>query len=709
MPLSEVEVDAEVNGIVTNVGPYGVFVDFGAVKDGLLRVDKKAGRGFRRGMEVRGMVVLSCDPESGRVVLQPDETTLPEPPPRRAASQARSASWQGSRLPRQPRRWDHDEATPLEELTEGDVFEGVVTNVSPFGVFVDIGAVRDARLMVPVKIGRCFRIGDVVQNCTLEVVDLERNRLGASLPDPEEAVRDLPPKERAPRPKAKAKPKAKGKAKPKARVERPAEDGYIPIEDLKVGTMCDGIVSNRNPYGIFVNIGCEKDARLQVPRSVGSKFRRGDEVYGMKIESVDLERYQITVSLDDPELSVDDVEEEQPVPPAPAPATPAAAKRAASTPAPAAKRAASAGGARAAAPRPTAKPTLKAQRDTSYDHPNALPISRFRVGSTVNGVVTGIGPRGVSVDIGAVNDGLLQLPRAIAKQFQVDDEVHGMTVDEVDRPAERILLSLDDPELEEPEDTAPPARSSGRAAGPVEPGARAKSKGKAKPKPGAMALEPRAKPAAAKTKPRGKAAAQAGAGKDWSHPGAIRIEDLEVGTEIAGVVTNTGQFGVFVDIGAERDGKLRLARRFWRNFKAGDEVDGLVVEEVDPDSRQIWLSFMNGDEEEAAPETEVQEEGTRETEVQENGRGREADEGPDDDEAEEAEAKAAAEAAAAEAKPPRPVRGASGPLQRRGAEPAAASASTNRPGPARAGGPAAGRRPPASTGRPAARQLAPAR
>jgi len=87
MDLSEIDLDAEYEGVVTNVGRFGVFVDFGAVKDGLLKVPNDIGRGFTRGMEVKSMVVESCDPDAGKVVLTvQDESLLPEPVARQRPS-----------------------------------------------------------------------------------------------------------------------------------------------------------------------------------------------------------------------------------------------------------------------------------------------------------------------------------------------------------------------------------------------------------------------------------------------------------------------------------------------------------------------------------------------------------------------------------------------------------------------------------------------
>lgn len=579
MELSEIDVDAEYEGVVTNVGRFGVFVDFGAVKDGLLKVPVDVGRGFKRGMEVKSLVVLSCDPDAGKVVLSPaDESLLPEPVPRqRAQSQPPPRSGKGGgrggraapkaggsgrgggsgskggRQSREPREWGHPDGTPLEEIQLGELWNGVITNVSPYGVFVDIGAAKDARLSVPTRIGRRFRIGDAITDCKIEEIDVHAGRMTVSLDDPEEVVKDLPPKEK---PAPKAKPKAKSGAQARASSEPPPRTQSTSkakaqarskkvkapssIDHLRVGQVVDGVVGNKGPYGIFVDIGIGKDAKLLVPKKMMSRFQRNDEVCGMVVEAVDVEKNQIAVSLEDPELEGE-----------------------------AAPRGGAASAAKAVAkPKGKAKAQAKVKAGQSdWSHPNAMPISKFKAGQVANGAVTNVGSQGVFVDIGSVRDGVLKLSKALAKEFRVGDEVHGMLIESVDVSAERITLSLEEPELKEP----------GKAGG--------KGGRKASPSPG---------PAAPKAKTQAKAKAKAkakGGEKSWGHAGGKSLQQLKVGASCNGVVTNRGKFGVFLDIGAVKDGKLRLQKDDWKKFMVGDEVEDMVIEDVDLDNEQIGLAL----------------------------------------------------------------------------------------------------------------------
>jgi len=163
----------------------------------------------------------------------------------------------------------------------------------------------------------------------------------------------------------------------------------------------------------------------------------------MKIENVDVENVRITVSLEDPELFGQEEGESGEL----EDARPPLHKKRVVSPKP-------------LAPRPTvaakAKPKLQG-RTVPLDHPDGVPVSRFRAGDTADGVVTRIGAS-VFVNIGAVCDGVLKLSREIAQQFQAGDEVHGMVIEAVDVEATKIILSLEDPELEAPALAKPKTR-----------------------------------------------------------------------------------------------------------------------------------------------------------------------------------------------------------------------------------------------------------
>ena len=70
------------------------------------------------------------------------------------------------------------------------------------------------------------------------------------------------------------------------------------MKDLKSGTVLSGVVSNRMPYGLFVDIGVETDALLHFGklshqhriRQLGVSSR-----IQVKVESVDMRRQRISI------------------------------------------------------------------------------------------------------------------------------------------------------------------------------------------------------------------------------------------------------------------------------------------------------------------------------------------------------------------------------------------------------------------------------
>lgn len=282
----------------------------------------------------------------------------------------------------------------------------------------------------------------------------------------------------------------------------------------------------------------------------------------MRIQSVDVERGQVTCTLDDleqlaqyPASTSRSVKAEQ---------APPMGQQGKATGAGGAEIAGGAGGAGA-----------ERTKLSGPGRQGAKPANGLAVGMVADGIVTRVREQSVLVDVGGIKAGILKLPRAIAQQFRVGDEVHGMIVESVDVDTQRITLLLEDPELEEPQGTTGPARQE-------MPIRQAKAKAKEK----AMASAAKGGRTTASTPPKMKDSMDTA---KWTHPEGCAILDLEVGTEVDGVVTNTGQFGVFLDIGAVKDGKLQVQRRDGRRFRRGERVVGLVIEHIDADTEQITL------------------------------------------------------------------------------------------------------------------------
>ncbi|CAE8723109.1 unnamed protein product, partial [Polarella glacialis] len=81
--------------------------------------------------------------------------------------------------------------------------------------------------------------------------------------------------------------------------------------------------------------------------------------------------------------------------------------------------------------------------------------------------------------------------------------------------------------------------------------------------------------------------------------GGLLVSELEEGSEVEGTVVNVSKdYGVFVDIGAVKDGKLLIPKEQWNKFRKGDRIEGMIIEHVDVDANQIGLglTFELGDE-----------------------------------------------------------------------------------------------------------------
>lgn len=452
-PLSQVEVGAEFDGRVTNVvRSIGIFVDFGASKDGILRVPGNYRRVFRRGMQVKAMQVIEVDLEQNRVVLEPDLSGIPEPP----VDDRPRGSYRSQSTRRRPQRdYEHPDGTPLEEVQEAFDEEvlGRVTCAGPCGVFVDFGAVKDGRLSIPRAFYGRFKVGDEIERCQVESVNLETGKVSLAVGNLRELCDKL-------------------------------EASRYPIEDFQVGDTVEGYIQAANAYGIFVNIGAIRDARLACPRRVGMMMQTGQFLKDLTVINIDYEREHITLAL--PEDLEDFDFEMVPLPPpeksasmrskgkaevkAPSPASrlklrpesaavPKARLRMDASPetkpklkpkVAAIKVSAVAVG--AAPPRATSRKAAMELDDEEEEHKLALKMAldSIKVRDEVNGVVKAVTDRGVEVDLKDVGSmvpipGLLKVDEEVRKKFLEGDVVHGMLVEDVGRRL--VTLSMESPEL----------------------------------------------------------------------------------------------------------------------------------------------------------------------------------------------------------------------------------------------------------------------
>jgi small subunit ribosomal protein S1 len=156
----------KLTGKVTNVTDFGAFVDIGVGRDGLVHISEMRKQGGDQGsgaIEVGDEVTVwikNLDRERNRISLAMHE------PPRRK----------------------------IKDLKPGMVFEGKVTRLTPYGVFVDIGLRRDGMVHVT-EISRGYvrdpadilTVGDVVQ---VKVLKINRKKRRVALSMKELLVED---------------------------------------------------------------------------------------------------------------------------------------------------------------------------------------------------------------------------------------------------------------------------------------------------------------------------------------------------------------------------------------------------------------------------------------------------------------------------------------------------------------------------------------
>jgi transcriptional accessory protein Tex/SPT6 len=152
LALTDLEAKMKFQGTVTRVELFGVFVDIGAERDGLVHVSQvgqsQTGRLtdlLEEGSEVT-VWVQSVELDQGRISL-----TMIEPPER-----------------------------TIDELKSDQIVTGTVTKLAPYGAFVDIGVGRDGLIhiseMSDGHIERPSEVAAVGAEIEVRVVKVDRRR-----------------------------------------------------------------------------------------------------------------------------------------------------------------------------------------------------------------------------------------------------------------------------------------------------------------------------------------------------------------------------------------------------------------------------------------------------------------------------------------------------------------------------------------------------
>jgi transcriptional accessory protein Tex/SPT6 len=186
--LAALRVGDNVEGTVTGIAQFGVFVDIGVGKDGLVHVSELAEGRIEKAEDAVQVgqtytfKILEVDADGTRISLSL----------RRAA--------RGQRM---------------QQLEKGQILEGTVSGLAPFGAFVDIGVGRDGLVHISEltegridKVEDAVKVGDKVTVRVLEI-DPGSKRISLTL-----RLEDTPREAQAPRPEFSSEP----------REERPRRD-----------------------------------------------------------------------------------------------------------------------------------------------------------------------------------------------------------------------------------------------------------------------------------------------------------------------------------------------------------------------------------------------------------------------------------------------------------------------------------------------------
>jgi predicted RNA-binding protein with RPS1 domain len=235
--MQDLEVGMELEGRVTSIALYGVFVDIGVGRDGLVHISEMSETRINSPSDL----VQIGDPVKVRVKgtnLDSRRISLTMRSPRESSSS-------GGGEERRGRRRHEVDRDKLAELKVGEVVEGSVTGLSSFGAFVDIGVGKDGLVHISeLSEGRIEKPSDAVQvgetyTFKLLEVDPEGSRISLSL----------------------------------RRAQRLQK-----MRELSPGQMLEGTVSGLSAFGAFVDIGVGRDGLVHISQLSTDRVEKVEDV-----------------------------------------------------------------------------------------------------------------------------------------------------------------------------------------------------------------------------------------------------------------------------------------------------------------------------------------------------------------------------------------------------------------------------------------------
>ncbi|MFL5801819.1 MAG: S1 RNA-binding domain-containing protein, partial [Roseiflexaceae bacterium] len=254
--VKDLEPGMEIEGRVTSIALYGIFVDIGVGRDGLVHISEMSDTRIDSPSDIV---------QIGQTVKVRVKTV--EPDGRRISLTMRSRERGGERRGRKKPDFDRER---LASLRIGDNVEGTVTGIAPFGVFVDIGVGKDGLVHVSeLAEGRVERPEDAVQvgqTYTFKIleVDAEGTRISLSLRRAQRSQR---------------------------------------LQQIEKGQILDGKVSGLAPFGAFVDIGVGRDGLVHISELAEGRVEKvedavnvGDNVR-VRVLEVDPQSKRISLSM----------------------------------------------------------------------------------------------------------------------------------------------------------------------------------------------------------------------------------------------------------------------------------------------------------------------------------------------------------------------------------------------------------------------------
>jgi small subunit ribosomal protein S1 len=252
----------ELEGKITSVALYGVFVDIGVGRDGLVHISEMSDTRIDSPSDVVKIGdlvkvrVKSVEPDGKRISL---------------TMRTRERSVEPRQRARKKTEINRDR---LSELRIGDNIEGTVTGISGFGVFVDIGVGKDGLVHVSeLAEGRIEKAEDVVtvgQGYTFKIleVDAEGGRISLSLRRAQRSQR---------------------------------------LQQLEKGQIIEGTISGIAPFGAFVDIGVGRDGLVHISELTEGRVGKVEDAVtvGLKVQVrvIDVDtgnkRISLTMRLED--------------------------------------------------------------------------------------------------------------------------------------------------------------------------------------------------------------------------------------------------------------------------------------------------------------------------------------------------------------------------------------------------------------------------